>query len=119
MKYINGLRILLACSALALNPLALAVTATKTQTQAVVSPQTLQKAVDTLQTEIQTVANNVPKQLLKQQALHQQQIAELEKRLQERVDVLQKQIQQVQYNLTKEVAAVQKELQQLSKINKK
>jgi len=109
----------IALAAFLVAPLSLAATSVKTATPVVakqaagsVNANSMQSAVATLQAQVQTVMNNVPKQLAAQNKNTQAALLEAQKQTQAQIQHLQKEIQQVQTQLTKEIAKVQNEVHQ-------
>lgn len=85
-------------------------------TGASVNPANLNQVIQTLQQQIQQVADSVPKQLQQQQTITQQEIQQLQQQVQKEIVTLQQQIQQVQDNLAKQITALQKQMQDMEKI---
>ena len=73
----------------------------------------MQATVNALQQQIQQVANSIPVQIAKAQAINQQQIQQLQQQMQMQLSTLQKEVQQLQDQTTLEVNTLQKEVHQL------
>lgn len=78
-------------------------------------PASVQKAVSTLQAQIQAVSADVATGLQKQQAATQKSIAAVQTATQKQFANLQKQIKDLQTQTQKDIQVIQKEIQTLSK----
>jgi len=78
-----------------------------------VNVASMQTAMGKIQAQVQNVENNVPKEMAKQQAITEKEIAAMQKQQQKEVAHLQNEITQLQQQMATDVNGIQKEIKQI------